>query len=158
MDLDLKKSFISSLTTFFTLACFLFGSFVSFFGSLEIYSMYESESWVSREAIITKSYLSTYYSNSRKSTKAKICVKYIGDNNEICPQISRGFNSNISKKKASENINKYPKGKIIKVYYDPNNPKITLLEINHWSNDIFVVLIGISLLLVGFIMINIKKK
>ncbi len=123
---------------------------ISFYYSLtNFHKAYETRDWKVANGTIIKSYLREeikrrdreYY----KTYKADIVYSYVVNGQKLKnDEISYLFHKEYSKYKLSLVIDKYPKGSMVKVYYNPENIKESLLDkslkIGHYLMFIFGLL------------------
>jgi hypothetical protein len=149
------KNVLQKLLGVAILAGFLFGAFAVVVTPIEMYKMANARDWPSRKAIITKSYASLQRGSARRAPTYRpvICAQYPDDGQQIC--VSRVRYGDISwgknEAKTRAMVAAYPIGRAVDVYYDPDDPRETILEAKpSWDQMILLFAIGALLALLPF--------
>jgi hypothetical protein len=102
------------------------GIVIGLYGIYKIYKGYESQSWPTTEGRIIDSRLA----GAKRILGRRAYIKYeyfVDGKRYVSPQISYTFIiGNYSS--SVETLRKYPKGKTVTVYYDPDNSRDAVLE------------------------------
>ncbi len=153
---DAVKSFLQKSMATLLFVGLLFGLFVVVFIPFEMYKKAQAESWPSRKGVIT---LSTATRHSERAGRtgtvpyytAEVCGIYKDNGEKFCVDRIRygGFRFGAGKDAARETVARYPAGREIDVYHDPDEPQTTVLEASSPWTEMFVLL-GIAF---GFLVI-----
>lgn len=129
--------------------CGIFGSVIALAGVMSSWERYETESWVMREAVVTKSLLSYSLGRKGKSWYSAIFVRFIDDGEEVPVAVAYGrwlgWNEQI-KHAAEADGARYPVGRVVPVYHAPNDSKRAILERHSWLERIFMLPLGLAML------------
>jgi hypothetical protein len=102
------------------------GIVIGLYGIYKIYKGYESQNWPTTEGRITDSRLA----GAKRILGRRAYIKYeyfVDGKHYVSPQISYTFIiGNYSS--SIETLRKYPKGKAVIVYYNPDSPRDAVLE------------------------------
>lgn len=132
-----------------TLAMFAAGIFLLAWGGYEIKRAYESRNWPDTLGTIISSHISkqtTRDSKSRTRTSYTPRIQYqyqVGGQHYTCKRIEFGGESGGRRSKAKKVVDQYPSGKKVKVYYNPQDPKVAVLKAGFSWGAIFAFLAGI---------------
>lgn len=130
--------------------CGVMGAFAVIAGGLSSLERYRTESWVAREAVVTKSELAwSVTANKQKSVFPIISVRFTDDDEEIRVAVAygrwSGWNRQIEEKGKADVAN-YPVGRVVTVYHPPGSTRKAVLERHPWTERIFLVPLGLLLL------------
>lgn len=120
-----------------------------------------SLTWPSTTGKVISSSTLTRKIGTRHSTRHKADIIYsyqINDNKFIGEIINWGYGYSKQIEKSEAIVNKYPEGKTVEVYYNPNDPKNAVLEPGLTVNSYKNVLGGIVFMLIAILIIFRKKK
>ncbi len=101
-----------------------------------------SESWPSVSGEITTSKIESHTSNGDRLYSANIHYSYVIKGEKYSGSgITNADASTSVQSSVKKDLKKYPKGKIVDVYYDPDFPEISVLEpgINFWNGLLFKI-------------------
>jgi hypothetical protein len=120
----------------FIVSLIIFGLGLTVFGLLlEIQSVRqlsgakEHSSWLTTEGRVISSRVGTYGTVEERSYKAEVVYGYSVDGtNYSAESISAEDNRHNDYFTAAQIVNHYPEGQRVTVYYQPDNPAVTLLE------------------------------
>lgn len=120
----------------------------------------EAESWPSRKAVVTKSYVSRHRGGAGKFprgpyAKPEICARYTDNGEEVCAARIRygAIRLGEGETTARDTIARYPVGREIDVYFSPGDPKQTVLEaVSPWTEMYALLGVGIVLLLLPLVL------
>lgn len=141
------KNILEKIFGFILLCGILFGLFIIVTVPFEIYPKISAESWPSRKAIVTKSFISSNRDRKQGVTwRPALCGTYKDNGEEFCVGRFRygGFRFGAGKKSAAEAAAKYSAGQEVDIYYSPDNPRKTVLEARSSWNEIFI-LVGLAI-------------
>mgnify|MGYP002713055034 CR=1 FL=1 len=135
---DVKTS-LSYIFLFFVIAFFLVTiGFITLQGNNELNLAKHSEHWPATEGVIVKSEMDSYLvRRSRKGfTKVPLYVANITYSYKVDGELLETYSVSIGKPQVESRtkadvqlvLDKYPLGKEVQVYYDPNNPETAVLE------------------------------
>jgi len=130
--------------------CGIMGFLLAAAGVFSSWERYQTESWVAREAVVTKSALSRSGS-ARQGGRAypNISVRFTDDGEEVRVAVAYGrwlgWNRQIEEN-ARADVAKYPVGRMVTVYHPPGNTRKAVLERHPWTARIFLVPLGLWLL------------
>ena len=156
------KVFLGKLAGLLLLCGILFGAFVVAVAPFEMVKKSQAELWPSRNAIITKS-----YANHKRSSKGglywhpEICGTYNDSGESFCVKRVRygTFRMGEGQASALEDVARYPVGRVVKVYYDPEHPTDTILEArSSWREMTILFGLGIACLLMPVLLWLFRKK
>ena len=138
-----------------TLAMFAGGIFLLAWGVYEMKRAYESRTWPDTQGTVISSYIdkrSHRDSNHHTSTiyTPKIRYQYqVEGKHYTCNRIEFGGESGGKRSKAKKVVDKYPSGKKVTVYYNPQDPKVAVLKAGFSWGALFAFLVGIIFFGVG---------
>jgi hypothetical protein len=139
-----------------TLAMLVAGVVLMSFGGVEFKRALDSKSWPSTAGTITNSYLQ----KNREKKKNRWVTTYfprveyrytVADKTFSAGRIAFGGTSGSNQIKAHNVIAKYPPGKAVQVYYNPDDPTVAVLEAGHSFKAIVIVLAGLVFLGAGML-------
>jgi len=117
--------------------------------------------WQSVQGVVQDSELSIRHTRSSRGTSTaqyspKVTYQYQVNGQSISNDSIAFGNSNMPRKKAEEKLAEYPKGAMVMVHYDPNDPTKSVLEtkVNSFVTN---VVVGILALVVGIVLAFILK-
>jgi len=132
----------------------------------ELVPKLNAEHWPSRKGVITTSYTHRVRGNGSKSNssywwKVEVAGTYKESGEKF--YISRvrfgGFRWGEGKKQAEDVIARYPVGKEIDVYYNPDNPKETILEpLSSWKEISIMASIAVGFPLITFLIWLFRRR
>ena len=150
---------------FLILGMFTAGVVLMAWGGFEIKGSQESGSWPSVQGTITSSGMSkriTRDSNHRKRTTyyPKVGFQYLVDGHKYnSSRIAFGTgDTGGSEKWARKIVNRYPTGKTVTVYYNPQDPQYGVLESGVTWRSIIFLLAGIVFFVVGLLCVGAKLR
>lgn len=135
------------------------GAFLVWYGQSDMKSAVASESWPQAPAIVLRSELHKSKSKIGSVYTPKIKYRYRIDK-AIYENDKLTFGSGVAGKAESEAfIKDYPKGKQFKVYYQPDDPKVSVIKAGHFGGTVsnlvyigqFIVLFCLWLFLTGVV-------
>lgn len=138
-----------------TLAMFAAGIFLLAWGGYEIRRAYESRSWPNTQGTVIASYIDKRsHRDSNNHTRIvytpKIRYQYqVEGKHYTCKRIAFGGESGGKRSKAKKVVDKYPSGKKVTVYYNPQDPKVAVLKAGFSWGAVFAFLAGIVFFAVG---------
>lgn len=147
-----------------TLAMFAGGIFLLAWGGYEMKRAYESRTWPDTQGTVTSSYIGKRsHRDSNNSTSIvytpKIRYQYqVEGKHYTCNRIGFGGESGGKRSKAKKVVDKYPSGKKVTVYYNPQDPKIAVLKAGFSLGALFAFLAGIIFFGVGVICFKAYQK
>lgn len=120
-------------------------------GGLSSWERYQTESWIARDAVVTKSELSWTLRSGRKHWFPKISVEFPDTREEVRVTVAYGrwlgWNDQI-RKTAEADIARYPVGRAVQVYHAPEDRQIAVLERLPWTERLFLVVLGLLMILI----------
>ena len=131
-----------------TMAMFAAGIFLLAWGGYEMKRAYESRSWPNTQGTVISSYIdkrSHRDSNKRTSIvyTPKIQYQYqVEGKHYTCKRIAFGGESGGKRSKAKKVVDRYPSGKKVTVYYNPQDPKVAVLKAGFSWGAILAFLAG----------------
>lgn len=140
-----------------TLAMFAGGILLLAWGGYEMKRAYESRTWPDTQGTVTSSYIgksSHRDSNNHTSTVYTPKIRYqyqVEGKHYTCNRIEFGGESGGKRSKAKKVVDKYPSGKKVTVYYNPQDPKVAVLKAGFSWGALFAFLAGIIFFGVGII-------
>ena len=150
---------------FLILGMFAAGVVLMAWGGYEIKGSRESGSWPSIQGTISSSSVSkrtTRDSDRRTRTTyyPKVGYRYrVDGRNYISSRIAFGTgDSGGSAKWARKIVNKYPVGKNVTVYYNPQDPQYGVLESGFTWRSIMILLAGIAFFAAGVLCVKAKLR
>lgn len=147
-----------------TLAMFAAGIFLMAWGVYEIKGSNESRNWPSTQGTISSSHISirtSKGSNHRTTTTYFPSVLYqykVDGRHYTSHRIEFGGESGGMKRMAKKVVDKYPSGKKVTVYYNPQDPKYGVLEAGFTWSSLIVFLAGIAFFGVGVLGFKAYRK
>jgi len=114
----------------------------------------ESKNWPSAGGRITISGVSENYDSDNNSVtyNAKVAYNYtVNGLSYTGSTVAFGDYSSSDPSHAGSIVSRYPVGKSIKVYYDPDNPKTSVLEPGAGWNSFVGLMVGIGFGIIGII-------
>lgn len=132
---------------FVILAWAVMGLFAVLVSPFEMYQKLQAESWPSRKGEISISYANFNRGKKESYWDTQICGYYTGSGEKFCITRVRygGFRFGEGKALAFDAVARYPVGRVVDVYYSPDNPKTTILEAHSSWQEMFT-LFGLGLL------------
>ncbi len=125
----------------------------------DLYFAYKSSSWIQIQGVVTESVLRT---EPAEKDKAETFIPGVSYRYEVLGKKYK--NSRISferdfkdKAYAKGFVDKYPRGKQVKVFYNPGNPSQSVLEPGIKPFALVTTCAGAFMTLFSFILFNIKK-
>jgi hypothetical protein len=103
----------------------LAGALLTCYGGIILFQANQSKSWLAAQGVITDS---SVESHGKSSYGAKVVYDYTVNEKSFSGRRVAFGSYNISRSGAQNIVNRYPKGKTVSVYYDPNNPQACVLE------------------------------
>lgn len=150
---------------FLVLGLFAAGVVLMAWGGFEIKGSQESGSWPSAQGAITSSGMSqrtTRDSNHRTRTTyyPKVGFQYqVDGRNYTSLRIAFGTgDTGGSEKWARKIVNKYPAGKTVTVYYNPQDPQYGVLESGITWRSIILLLAGVAFFIAGVLCVRAKLR
>jgi len=134
---------------------FAAGIFLLAWGGYEIRRAYESRSWPNTQGTVIASYIDKRsHRDSNNHTRIvytpKIRYQYqVEGKHYTCKRIAFGGESGGKRSKAKKVVDKYPSGKKVTVYYNPQDPKVAVLKAGFSWGAVFAFLAGIVFFAVG---------
>lgn len=122
---------------------FIFGSVLTLAGLKLIHNARESLYWPKTEGVITQSFMDW---DRHRQQYANIRYSFIVNGEKITGFQISAKDTNISDE---ELLKKYPVGKKVIVYYDPENPENSLLEPGYSWQSYQAFVLGIIFLLIA---------
>ena len=138
-----------------TLAMFAGGIFLLTWGGYEMKRAYESRIWPDTQGTVTSSRIGKHsHRDSNNHTRIvytpKIRYQYqVEGKHYTCNRIEFGGKSGGKRSKAKKVVDKYPSGKKVTVYYNPQDPKVAALKAGFSWGALFAFLAGIIFFGVG---------
>tara|TARA_B100000767_G_C19519803_1_gene431955 strand:+ start:121 stop:645 length:525 start_codon:yes stop_codon:yes gene_type:complete len=118
----------------------------------------------STKGIITTSKVS-FHAGSRGVSGYRFIVEYefkVKDRKYVSDKVSYGNKHFREKLKAEEITNRYPIGKKVTVYYENNNPELSILEPKENSNNELLIALTIFgsfiIFLIGVLLVRLRNK
>jgi hypothetical protein len=156
------KDVLGKIGGFVILVGIVFGLFIVIVAPIEMYRKAQAEHWPARSAVITKSFSDRRGGVTRSTYwKAEICGTYKDGGEFFCVDSIRygGFRFGAGKQAAEAAVAKYPVGAEVAVYYDPDDPRETVLEARSSWKEMYVLLsLGIGFLLLPFVLWLLRKR
>ena len=157
------KTIISYTLLFLVIILFLLTIyFLTIQGNNEVNLAKRSADWPAVDGVIVESEQESYYRRSRRSSGyvhiAKVTYSYTVDGQiyQTYPvSIGEPRVESIDQKNVQLVLDKYPLGKEVKVYYDPENPETAVLEpgVTQQNYGSWATAISISIVVSGIIII-----
>ena len=139
-----------------TLVCVGVGGFFTFYLGLPMYRRaVASQSWPTADGRIQTSRVETLRDNkgkTRYTSAVQFAYEVQGQNYESAYVWPSGGYSSSSQAPHQEVVDRYPPGKQVKVYYDPQKPQFGVLEPGVTSTNYVVLGVGGIFFLVGLVM------
>ena len=171
MDLSEKKTPLSGAKApsgknlvILILAMFAAGIFLMAWGGYEIKGSYKSHTWPAIQGTITSSHVhkeTRTDSDHRTSTTYYPKVQYqyqIEGRQYSGNRINFGGETGGMKWLAQRAVDRYPSGKTVRVYYDPQNPEYAILESGITWGSILTFFFGLVFFGVGVICLRAYRK
>ncbi|MEK6936605.1 MAG: DUF3592 domain-containing protein [Nanoarchaeota archaeon] len=140
---------------FFFLIFLLVGSLLMYFTYSWILNGIESKNWPAVEGtILSSEFVSSRNSDNKPSYSAEILYEYYIDNEKYLSNSitsSSGQSSSSSPGSAQRLVNEYTVPDKVKVYYNPKNPELSVLEPGFHPIDALPFSMGFVFALVGLI-------
>ncbi|RMH55970.1 MAG: DUF3592 domain-containing protein [Candidatus Hydrogenedentota bacterium] len=142
---------------------FLVGIAMCAFGLHRAYQAHLSQSWPSTNGIVTESKVVIHHSTGKNSSTtygAEISYVYSVSGRRYRGSRVRVIDVSTSNPSYAQGIvNRYPKGKRVRVHYDPKNPAFAVLEPGFSLSLLFPLLLGVILLIatVIFLFLMIRR-
>jgi hypothetical protein len=160
------KNFFKKTIAVLLLFGLCFGLFIIVAMPFAIFKKADAQTWPSRKGVITTSYASLKRGSSGKhgSTlywKPELCGAYQDSGERFCVGAVRygDFRFGEGKAAALESVAKYPVGKEVDVFYNPSNPKETVLEaVSSWTVTFTLLGFGAGGLLIPFLLWVFRKQ
>ncbi len=155
----MKKKLKSKIKKYDFILMLLIGFWLLFFVFFKYYKGIVSENWPTTKGVVTSSFVEKVLRESSSGTKVKENLKiefdYFLENQKYHSTNFgniEGLLQNI--------VEKYPIGKNIKVYYNPDNPMEAILNpgFSLGTSYIMFIIIGFLITLIGFYEAYIKTK
>jgi hypothetical protein len=135
-----------------------------FFYSLSLFkSAWASRSWPTTSGIVVSSSVDSYWSESEtgssKSTtlmySAKIIYKYTADETDYTSQkISFGDYDSNNSREIQAVVDRYPLNSDVLVYYNPENPEMSVLEPGKLGGVAILFIAGAVISIVGILLLK----
>ena len=147
-----------------TLAMFAAGIFLMAWGVYEIKGSNESRNWPSTQGTISSSYIRE---QTRRDSKRHTSITYfprvlyqykVDGRHYTSHRIEFGGESGGMKRMAKKVVDRYPSGKKVTVYYNPQDPKYGVLEAGFTWSSLIVFLAGIVFFGVGVLFFKVYRK
>lgn len=139
----------------------LLGVFCIAVGFLSAWERYETEAWTMREAIITESELSSSQTAKGRGWHPGLSAKFLDDGREMPVSVAYGrwlgWNDQI-KRTASDDVARYPVGRIVTVYQPYPGSHQAVLERHPWTERIVLVPLGFMLLAAPLLAWRLRRK
>ena len=137
--------------------CLITGYFVAFyFGKPILNNATASKSWPAINGIIKSSRVITNRDNDGTMYSADVVYEYLVNGqkyNSSTIRFEADFKSSNSSK-AYEVINRYPEGREVQVYYNPEKPELAVLEPGAFFSSYIIWLVGLLFFIIGCLLIN----
>lgn len=154
------------LIGFLLLTGIVFGLFAVVAAPIEMFQKARAESWPARKGVVTVSYARQQRGGFGRNPSGpywtgEICGKYLDSGEMFCIARVRygGFRFGAGKASALATVARYPVGREIEVYYDPEDPKETVLEPRSSWREMFTLLgLGIGFLLLPVFLWLFRKQ
>ena len=147
-----------------TLAMLAAGAGLLLWGGYEINRAYESRGWPNTQGTITSSYIKKENrkdSNNRYKTTYYPKVNYqyqVEGKYYSCNRIAFGGVSGGKRSKAKKVVDRYPSGKKVTVYYNPQDPGVAVLKAGFSWGALFAFLTGLIFFGVGIMFYRISRR
>lgn len=156
------KKILGRIFGFFLLCGIVFGLFTIVVAPFEMYKKAAAESWPSRKAIVTKSFVSSSRDRKQGVTwQPGLCGTYVDNGESFCVGRFRygGFRWGAGRRSAMEAAAQYAVGQEVDVYYAPDNPRETVLQArSSWQEMYTLVGLAIFFLLIPFFLWLFRKR
>jgi hypothetical protein len=136
-----KKELSRPIAFIFFIAFVGFGVLALFIGINTLKNAYQSKWWPTVEGIVISSEVGHHHDHNSSTYKAQVLYDYKIEGSVFSSNtVSFGQYSSGNPRQARRIVNRYPKEKLVKVYYNPNNPEVSCLEPGaSWSSYILLL-------------------
>jgi len=144
----------------FILIFFAVGIGLSIWGGIVIRNASVSEGWPQTQGEIVSSYVDSSADSDGTTYSADIKFMYVVNDRWLTGDVVNfGEYGSSNMRHADEIVNRYPIGKIVSVYYNPEQPETAVLEPGLTWSSYFILFMGIIFLIVpGIIFASILKQ
>ncbi len=146
---------------FLLVCCCVLGTFCVLAGALSTWERYQTESWIARDAVITKSELSWSLRSNRESWFPKISVEFLDTQEEVRVAVAYGrwlgWNDQI-RRTAEADVARYPVGRTVPVYHAPDDPQTAVLERHPWPERAVLIALGLVMILISVRILRSRSK
>jgi len=130
----------------------VFGIVLAGFGIVLFQQTASAEKWPTTDGIIFHSTVDSYREHDSTMHKPLVQYKYtVNGVNYSSNRVRFGVISTSDGGYANEVVNRYPVGKTVKVYYNPDNPSEALLEPGITWIEYLPILFGLIFILIGIV-------
>jgi hypothetical protein len=147
-----------------TLAMFAAGIVLLAWGGNELWRAYKSQTWPDTQGTITSSYIHKQWTRDSKSRSRahyypKVSYRYtVGGKSYSCNRIAFGGESGGKRGRAKKVVDRYPSGKKVTVYYNPQDPQVAVLKAGFSWGAILAFLAGLVFLVVGIVCLKAYRR
>ena len=144
----------------------LLGLFVVVTIPFEMVQKAQAEHWPSRKGVVTKAVMNHQRGSAGRHGSAsywrpEVCGTYNDNGERFCVTRIRygGFRFGEGKAYAAATLAKYPVGREIDIYYDPDDPRQTILEAKSpWTEMLTLLGIGLGFLVLPVLLYLFRKQ
>lgn len=146
---------------FALLAGIVFGLFVVVAMPFELVPKHAAESWPARPWRITESYVDAERGSRGRYYRPVICGVYADSPQRVCATRIRygGFRFGEGRRQAEEAVARYPEGREVLLYFDPDDPRTTVIEARSpWTEMLTLLALALAFLMLPLLLWRFRRQ